>query len=66
VLASVRLSLAGFPDGTRLEGPEQRVDRTVGLDRSVRPHYRASRRQRPPASSRCFALPLPGSSAMTG
>jgi thioredoxin reductase (NADPH) len=43
-LASVRLPLAVFPDGTRLEGPEQWVDRTVGLDRSVRPHYRASRR----------------------
>jgi thioredoxin reductase (NADPH) len=55
-LASVRLPLAVFPDGTRLEGPEQWVGRSapspatterggpVSVDPSVRAHYRASRR----------------------
>ena len=55
-LGSVRLPLAVFPDGTRLEGPEQWVGRRapspvtterggpVSVDPSVRAHYRASRR----------------------
>src|SRR5919106_1932140 len=54
-LTSVRLPLAVFPDGTRLEGPERWVDRTAPShapsapegtipDPALRSHYRASRR----------------------
>jgi thioredoxin reductase (NADPH) len=43
-LEAARLPLAVFGDGSRLEGPEQWVERTIGLDRSVREQYRASRR----------------------
>jgi thioredoxin reductase (NADPH) len=43
-LEAARLPLAIFPDGSRLEGPELWVERTIGLDPSVREQYRASRR----------------------
>jgi thioredoxin reductase (NADPH) len=43
-LEAARLPLAVFGDGSRLEGPEQWVARTIGLDPSMREQYRASRR----------------------
>jgi thioredoxin reductase (NADPH) len=43
-LSEVRLPLVVFADGTRLEGPEAYVERSTGLDLSLRPQYQESRR----------------------
>lgn len=43
-LEGMSLPLAVFADGSRLEGPERYVERTTGLDPSLRDRYRESRR----------------------
>src|ERR671919_2048484 len=68
-LAAVRLPLAVFPDGTRLEGPEQWVGRRapspaaieregpVRVDPSARARYRASRRWQAALAARAGVPP---------